>query len=537
VQTIEERSAKIDAVCSAYCLEDPNAEGTHFMSDDKTLQNFLSYIPGRRHDILSIESPGLLTHAIPLAAGAAVWQVIAAHALTLLELEVIDEPGFNALARSIDATRASVEASGLPLRALMADLTERIDGTVPAEFAGAIVLGLAREEWLATAGRLAWRHALTDVISAVMRLQQVLLALSEAHTITIMPAFAGGRATQPTNFGHLLGGLIAPLQSGTRRLQAAFGAINRSPLGAGMLAGEIIVSERDHQASILGFDSPIANTLEAVMSVEDMVEATDAIGASLAPVRRFLGELISWIRSDPTSFVLTPEWQTRPEPVNPLLWVPEQIDLLIQDVRDLEDRAHAFGVRLRDAAYGPVGALATLILTTAGELNERIPTTLDRTGHLLSEGVMINRAYLGNRSGRAHTTGGDLAGFLMTEEALPPSAARGIASMVLGQLEAQNLEVSGITQDMIDSAAMMTIGREIKVEMETLGRYLAPRRFLERRQVTGSPAASMTREWIGSVREQVDEDAEWLATRRAGVDRAISALESTIAEAATVVDE
>ncbi len=109
--------------------------------------------------------------------------------------------------------------------------------------------------------------------------------------------------------------------------------------------------------------------------------------------------------------------------------------------------------------------------------------------------------------------------------------------MVLGQLEAQNLEVSGITQDMIDSAAMMTIGREIKVEMETLGRYLAPRRFLERRQVTGSPAAGMTREWIGSVREQVDEDAEWLATRRAGVDRAISALESTIAEAATVVDE
>ncbi len=503
------------------------------MSDDKTLQNFLSYIPVRRHDILSIESPGPLEDAIPLAPGAAVWLVIAAHALTLLELEVIDEPGFNALARSIDAARPSVEASGLPLRALMTDLTERIDGTVPSEFAGAIVLGLAREEWLATTGRLAWRHATTDVLSAVMRLQDVLLSLAEAHTITIMPAFAGGRAMQPTNFGHLLGGLISPLQSGTRRLQAAFGAINRSPLGAGMLAGEIIVSERDRQASILGFDGPIPNTLEAVMSVEDMVEAADAIGAVLAPVRRFLGELISWIRSDPTSFVLTAEWQTRAEPVNPLLWVPEQIDLLIQDVRDLQDRAHSFGVRLREAAYGPVGALAPLIVGTARELNERIPATLNLTGHLLGEGVMINRAYLGNRSGRAHTTGGDLAGFLMTEEALPPSAARGIASMVLGQLEEQNLEVSGITQDMIDSAAMMTIGREIKVEMETLGRYLAPRRFLERRQVMGSPAAGMTREWLAAEREQMERDAEWLATRRAGVDRAISALVSTIASAAT----
>lgn len=304
-----------------------------------------------------------------------------------------------------------------------------------------------------------------------------------------------------------------------------------------MLAGEIIAPDRERQAVLLGFDGPIPNTLDAVMSIEDLVEAADAIAAILSPIRRFLGEMISWLRSDPSSFVLTSAWQTRPEPANPLLSVPEQIELLIQDLRELESRARAFGDRLRESAFGPVGALASIIVEAGRGLNEEVPATLTRAGDLLTDGVMINRAYLGNRSGRAYTTGGDLAGFLMTEEAIPPSAARGIAAMVLGQLEERGLEVSGITQDMIDTAAMMMIGREIKVEMETLGRYLAPRRFLERRQVLGSPAASMTREWLATKREQLERDVEWLAASRENVDRAIASLMSSIVSAATATED
>ena len=503
------------------------------MSDDTTMQNVLTYLPVRRHDALTITPPDSQAGAVALPTGVAVWRVLAAHAVTLFELGVVDEPGFNALARSIDAARSSADTSTLGLRALMTDLTERVDGTVPPEFAGAIVLGLAREEWLATVGRQTWRQSILDILGHVTRFQEILLSLAEAHAITIMPAFVGGRPTQPTNFGHLLGGLIEPLQSGMRRLQMAYGAINRSPLGAAMLAGEIIAPDRERQAVLLGFDGPIPNTLDAVMSVEDLVEAADAIAAILSPIRRFLGEMISWIRSDPSSFVLTSAWQTRPEPVNPLLSVPEQIDLLILGLRELESRARSFGDRLRESAYGPVGALATTIVEAGRGLNEAVPAALTRAGDLLTDGVMINRAYLGNRSGRAYTTGGDLAGFLMTEEAIPPSAARGIAAMVLGRLEERGLEVSGITQDMIDTAAMMMIGREIKVEMETLGRYLAPRRFLERRQVLGSPAASMTREWLAIKREHLERDVEWLAASRANVDRAIASLMSSIVTAAT----
>ena len=64
---------------------------------------------------------------------------------------------------------------------------------------------------------------------------------------------------------------------------------------------------------------------------------------------------------------------------------------------------------------------------------------------------------------------------------------------------------------MIDSAAVMVIGQELKVEMETLGRYLAPRRFIERRQVSGSPASEKTREWLAVERARLAQDRAWAA--------------------------
>ncbi|MGB3328076.1 MAG: hypothetical protein WBA46_03925, partial [Thermomicrobiales bacterium] len=173
---------------------------------------------------------------------------------------------------------------------------------------------------------------------------------------------------------------------------------------------------------------------------------------------------------------------------------------------------------------------------TGAALGAETATVLAEAGELLTEGMTINRAYLGNRAGRASTTGGDLAAFLMAEEGLPPSAARAIAAMVLRQLQEQKLEVSGIQQDMIDSAAMLTIGREIKVERETLGRYLAPRRYLERRAVLGSPASASTREWLASERHDLDADRSRHSTERQPGGAALAQLREAMAAATAAVD-
>jgi len=464
--------------------------------------------------------------------------VLAAHLAMLQEQGVIDGAGFDSLARALDTVRASLaaEAEHAALRTLMADLSSRMDAFTPPELAGAATLGLAREEWLAAVVRLAWRQALDAIVESALDLRRELIDLADLHVVTIMPAFAGNRATQPTSLGHLLGGVIVPLRSATHRLSGARTVIDRSPLGAGSLAGEILALDRERQAELLGFASPVGNTLDAVMSVEDVVDAAEAIAATVAPVRRFLRELGAWMRSDPDSFLLTDAWQIQAEASNPVVALPEPVELLVQQLAAVEDDCRSLVIRLRELAYGPIGGFADAMVGAAFSLQAKATRSLDTVRSLLAEGMAINRAYLGNRSGRAYTTGGDLAAFLMSEEGVPPAAARAIAAMVLRQLREQGLEVSAIQQDMIDSAAMLTIGREIKVEMEALGRYLAPRRFLERRTVLGSPASASTREWLAS--ERADLDADRVSASREGerAAAATGALAAAIAAATESVD-
>jgi hypothetical protein len=79
----------------------------------------------------------------------------------------------------------------------------------------------------------------------------------------------------------------------------------------------------------------------------------------------------------------------------------------------------------------------------------------------------------------------------------------------------------------------LTIGREIKVEIESLGRFLAPRRFLERREVTGSPAPAMTRAWLADERSALEQDRAWVEEMTGRISSRIATLSDSITDAAS----
>jgi argininosuccinate lyase len=429
----------------------------------------------------SLEGPSRI-----LSVEAAAWSIIATHVMELRTAEVIDDAAMASVALALQASPASTSSSDLPARQVVSDLVQRTEQRVPAATAGVLTLGLSAEELLATVGRIHWRQLLLAVMGASLGLSLALQRLAETHIVTIMPAHLGGQPVQPTTLAHYLGGVIDPLASARRRLREAYAVVNRSPLGAGLLTGDVVGSDRGELATRLGFADPIPNTLVALGEVGDLVEGLDAVAAVVAAGDRFVREVQMWVRTDPTSFVLDEPWLQSPEDAHPSLSLGYRLDRLQFRLGSTIDRIDGMRSQLRRFAYGPVGAGHDVIVRMAGEIGEvMVPLLTELTG-LITSGIVVNRAYLGNRAGRFYTTAPDLATFLMTEENLPPTMARQIAVLVLARLKDMRLEVSGITPDMIDSAALMTIGRELKVEMETLGRFLAPRRYIERRQVMGA---------------------------------------------------
>jgi argininosuccinate lyase len=103
---------------------------------------------------------------------------------------------------------------------------------------------------------------------------------------------------------------------------------------------------------------------------------------------------------------------------------------------------------------------------------------------------------------------------------LPLTAARDIAALITERARDEGLEASGITPGLIDSAAMLVIGRELGVEIERLGAYLAPRRFIEKRTVQGGPAPTAVRELLDIESQRVQRDQRELEARQRRIEDA-----------------
>src|SRR5699024_2501407 len=133
------------------------------------------------------------------------------------------------------------------------------------------------------------------------------------------------RAANPTTLAHFFGVALGGLTTSSKRLQSGIDLTDRSPFGAGVLAGDVLESDRERLSRERGFLEPIVNTMDALASVEALVALAEAAAASLASSRRLTNELLVWIRTEPTSFFLDERWEAYPEPSMPALSISAQL--------------------------------------------------------------------------------------------------------------------------------------------------------------------------------------------------------------------
>lgn len=467
-------------------------------------------------------------HTIP----AKITMIQAAQITMLHRQNVIDDAAARAMLRVVDTVQLGYRDESASVWAVAEALDERVDSAIPTEIAGAGSLGRTRSETVHTALRLYWRERTATIASHSLTLRAVLHELAQAHVVTVMGAFADRKAAAPSTLGHFLGGVLGPLESTWQRLLASIDALNRSPLGAGLLVGEVFSVDRAEASDLLGFREPIENTIDASGSVEDLVAVLEAIAAQAAVVRRFINELLVWIRTDPTSFFIDERWESVPEPSHPGHAVSLRLENLNYDAQRVEVDARGAVDLLRSQPYGPVSVNWERIAQSMDDVMNHADALLEDAAGAVREALIVNRAYLANRAGRLFSTASDVAVFLMETEELSPAVAQRIAGLAIARLKESNLEASQITPDYIDSAAVLVIGQELKVEMEPLGRFLAPRRYIERRSVLGSPQADRTRAWLENVAASIQRDDEEIHARRARWSEAAYVISSLLAESA-----
>ena len=111
---------------------------------------------------------------------------------------------------------------------------------------------------------------------------------------TVMPGFTHLQTAQPVTFGHHLLAYVEMAARDRGRFADARKRLNESPLGAAALAGTSFPIDRAATAKALGFDRPMANSLDAVSDRDFVLETLSAAAIASVHLSRFAEEIVIW---------------------------------------------------------------------------------------------------------------------------------------------------------------------------------------------------------------------------------------------------
>ncbi|WP_435099005.1 argininosuccinate lyase [Halarchaeum sp. P4] len=211
-----------------------------------------------------------------------------AHVVMLAEQDIIDTADAGAILDALD----DVEHEGFEALPDGEDIHEAIETAVIERVGpegGRMHTARSRNDEVAACLRYQYRAALLEAVDTVVAAREALCEVAEEHTETVMPGYTHLQPAQPTTVAHWALSYEAALARDTERLLDAFDRTNRSPLGSAAFAGTPFDVDRERTAELLGFESVLANSMDAVSARDFLVEGSAAF-AGLATTLSGLAE-------------------------------------------------------------------------------------------------------------------------------------------------------------------------------------------------------------------------------------------------------
>ena len=171
--------------------------------------------------------------------------------------------------------------------------------SVGADAGGRMHMGRSRNDEVATCIRIKLREEMLKQMAALIRVREVLVAIADLHTETVMPGFTHLQHAQPATLAHHLLAYEQAFSRDFDRLHDTYARVNQCPLGAAAFASTGYPINREFTATLLGFDGLVTNTMDAVATRDFALETLADISILMTNVSRLCEELVIWS----TSFV------------------------------------------------------------------------------------------------------------------------------------------------------------------------------------------------------------------------------------------
>lgn len=236
-----------------------------------------------------------------------------AHAAMLASAGIISDSDAAAIGEGLLTVLSEIEAGDFPFRTDLEDIHMNVEARLKeiiGEPAGRLHTGRSRNDQVATDFRLWVRDQCDAAIEGLGALIRAALAQAEAGADWVMPGFTHLQTAQPVTWGHHMMAYVEMFGRDLSRLEDARKRMNESPLGAAALAGTGYPIDREMTARELGFDRPMANSLDAVSDRDFALEFLSSASICAVHLSRLAEELVIWSSAQFRFVSMSDKWST-----------------------------------------------------------------------------------------------------------------------------------------------------------------------------------------------------------------------------------
>src|SRR6266581_9358143 len=220
-----------------------------------------------------------------------------AHAAMLADQGIITASDAKNIAKGLDTILSEIGKGSFDFKRALEDIHMNVEsrlGELIGPVAGRLHTARSRNDQVATDFRLYVRDTIDEADAALAAFQRALVERATEHAGTVMPGFTHLQPAQPVTFGHHLLAYVEMAARDRGRFADARKRANFCPLGAAALAGTAFPIDRDATAKTLGFEAPMANSLDAVSDRDFVLEALAAAAITAVHLSRFAEEIVIW---------------------------------------------------------------------------------------------------------------------------------------------------------------------------------------------------------------------------------------------------
>ena len=374
-----------------------------------------------------------------------------AHAAMLAATGIVTDKDAEAMREGLLTVLSEIETGKFAFSAALEDIHMNVEARLKeiiGEPAGRLHTGRSRNDQVATDFRLWVRDQCDQAIAGLQALQGALLDQAEAGADWVMPGFTHLQTSQPVTWGHHMMAYVEMFGRDAARFADARARMNESPLGAAALAGTSFPIDRHMTAEALGFDRPMANSLDAVSARDFALEFLSAAAICATHLSRFAEELVIWSSAQFRFVVMSDRFSTGSS-IMPQKKNPDAAELIRAKVGRItggmvalftvmKGLPLAYSKDMQEDKEQVFDAADTLILSLAA-----------MTG-MVSD-MTANRDSLAAAAGSGFSTATDLADWLVRALGLPFRDAHHVTGALVALAEQGGCDLADLTLDQMQS--------------------------------------------------------------------------------------